>query len=166
MAGELTDRMGEALTALPATSRYDNPLDAAINQLVRISGSVKDAAARIGVHPDSLRRYRRGTRHPKDGGRAIVAALRSSAIRPGLQAAIRNGALGMSIRGDIVVSGDSRNRTIHPGRYIPGSTMDRIVRTWKKGDDTKAEKMLHNAIDKYYVNGIQIDTIEKVEFVP
>ncbi len=166
MAGELVDRMGEALTALPATSRYDNPFEAAINQLVRISGSVNAAAARIGVHPDSLRRYRRGARRPKDGGRAVIAALRSSAIRPGMQAAIRNGSLGMSIRGDIVVSGDSRNRTIHPGRYIPAGTMDRIVRTWKKGDDAKAEKMMYNALDKYYVNGIQLHTIEKVEFVP
>ena len=166
MAGELLDRMGEALTGLPATSRYDNPFEAAINQLVRISGSVNEAARRIGVHPDSLRRYRRGARRPKDGGRGIVAALRSSAIRPGMQAAVRNGSLGMSIRGDIVVSGDSRNRTIHPGRYIPGRTMDRIVTEWKKGDDAKAEKMLYNALDKYYVNGIQLDTIEKVEFVP
>lgn len=166
MSGALIDRMGEALTGLGALSRYEDPFQAAINQLVRVTGSVNAAAARIGIHPDSLRRYRRGARRPKDGGRGIVAALRSSAIRPGLQAAIRNGSLGMTIHGDITVSGDTRNRPIHPGRYIPGRTMDRIVTEWKKGDDTKAEKMMYNAIDKYYVNGIQIDTIEKVEFVP
>ncbi len=163
----MIDRFGEALTRLPALSRYADmdPMQAAINQLVRISGGVAAAAARIGIHPDSLRRYRRGARTPKDGGRSIINALRSSAIKPGLQANIRNGDAKMAIQGIIAVSGDSRQRTIHPGRYIPGRTMERVITEWKKGNDNKAEKMLYNAIDKYYVNGIQFNQIERVDFL-
>lgn len=163
---ELTDRTGEALTGRPALSRYDDPFVAAISQLVTICGSVVAAAALIGVHPDSLRRYRRGARTPKDGGRAIIAALRTSAIKPGLQSQIRAGTMKMSIKGTIAVSGDSRDRIIHPGRYIPGRVMERAVTAWKKGDDRQADKILHNAIEKYYVPGVRIQSVERVDFLP
>jgi hypothetical protein len=49
-----------------------------------------------------------------------------------------------------MVSNDERERTVHPGRFIPKAVMGRILAAWERVDDAKAEAMLINAIDRYY----------------
>jgi len=62
------------------------------------------------------------------------------------------------------VSGDSRRRTIHPGRVIPKTEIQKVLRNWSSGeDDTTVDSQILALIDRYYTPAAY-DRIERAWF--
>jgi hypothetical protein len=141
----------------------DQTIGRNIDVLVRLAGSGRAAARALGVAESTFRGWRHGVQ-PRSGQQAIVStARRLGALNTGqLAYALGDGSL--TIRGIIRVSRDVRERTVHPGRHIPSTTMARILRRWAAAeDDSKVERSLMRAIDHYY-QPLDFQTITGVWF--
>lgn len=159
---DLVDAMYVGLTGQPTDAGLT--FGDLLNRLVESTGSVKGTAGTLGVSTTTVSRWRRGVQRPKTGANVIRGALRRYLLKPGLERDIRNKTKTMRITGIVHVSKEARQRTINVGRYFPKQTITKIINTWLKGDDDKTSRMVWNAIDKYYLNDVDIDQITSVEF--
>jgi hypothetical protein len=159
--GELIDAMGEDLTDLPTAPSTTLSPFSNVELLVMATGSGRAAARALGVAESTLRGWRNGAR-PRRADQDIVAATRAHA-KPGRYRAAYQGDTSLAIDAVITVSGDTRKRTIHPGRNIPQRSIQAMLRAWKAGDDDRAEVMLLKAIDNYY-QPMRYDRINRVYF--
>lgn len=161
---ELIDAMGAALTG------RDEPdvglsFGRLIDRLADAAGSAAAAARLIGVSPTTFYRWRRGRQQPKVGSEIVRKELRKREVKPGLVADIKAKHKTLWIVGTVTVSNDTRpNRKCNVGKDIPKQTMSKILNRWFSGDDVGANRMLWNAIDKHYVEGIDIEQISYCEF--
>lgn len=162
---DLIEGMGQDLTGLhnvPSTalSAQEN-----IEILVAAIGSGRAAARALGVAESTLRGWRKGAR-PRRDNQLFVATTRGAAtarFRPDHYDDAYHGRKIMAIKGIIRVSNDARPRTAHVGREIPLRSMQGVLRAWSSGDDDKAERLLQNAIIRYYAS-LEFDAIERVWF--
>lgn len=132
--------------------------------LVSRAGSGAAAARLLGVSPTTLYRWRRGVQSPKTGANVLRRVLRRADLSPSRERQLRTGDLRLWITGRIIVSRDERVRTLRVGDYIPKAVHSRILTTWLSGADDRAEASLFRAIDKYYKDGLEIDTIDRMEY--
>lgn len=159
---ELIDAMGEALTNRSPDSGLG--IGGLIERLAAAAGSGSAAARLIGVAPVTFNRWLRGVQRPKVGEGIIRKALRAQLTPPALLADIKAKRRTLNIVGRIKISGDERVRTCDVGNYIPKGVMTRIINLWLAGSDDSANRRLWNAIDKYYVEGMDITQIDRCEF--
>ena len=159
----LIDAMGEALTGRPADS--GEGLSGLLDRLVDVARTRRAAAAILGVSETTFYRWRRGTQRPKIGPDVVRAALRRASLPPAKEKAVKSGTQRMVITGWFFVSNEPpRRRTLPVGDHIPTVKIRNVVNAWLKGDDTRADRLLTNAIDKHYTPGLGIDAIESVDF--
>lgn len=162
--GGLIRAVGQALMAPhPYIDGSDSPSYLA-GYITGLFGSGRAAARYLGVSESTLRGWRRG-RQPRIGQQAVLALARRAATYRSDGAywrAWQGGPGGeLTIRGVVVVSGDVRLRTVHPGRYIPRARMREVLTTWQDGDDARAEALLYSYMDQYYVP-MEFDSIDSV----
>lgn len=158
------DGVYEALTGQPS----DEGLDTAglIERLADVAGSGSKAARLVGVSPVTFNRWRRGVQRPKTGPNIFRRALRRALLSPQTEADVRGGRRRLVIVAlGVVVSNETRRRrTLRVGDHIPKPVMSRILTSWLTGDDEATHKRLWNAIDKYYLGGMEIGSVESVDF--
>lgn len=168
----IAEGFGGAASNGRAQESENSSLSAIIAELIRNTGSGKAAAAALGISPTTLYRWRNYAEDKEQGvkqkpadsmKRKMIAASRRAACAPAFERRIRSAATTLKIKGQICVSRDCRPRTIHP-TDIPGRKMGNILTSWLDGDDERAERLLWKAIDTHYVNGIEIDSIERMWF--
>lgn len=130
--------------------------------LVQLAGSGAAAARRLGVSPTTLYRWRRGTQQPRTGASVIDRAIRRATLDPELERDIKAKTRTMRIHGTVTISKDTRARKLDVGRHIPKRKTQNIINAWLSGDDARTGRLLWAAIDKHYVDGIEIDDITAV----
>jgi hypothetical protein len=158
--GQLIDELGNHLSGGTGWDLSDDPAQLA-DALADLYGSGRAAARALGVAESTFRAWRRGSRPKGDRRREMVSQLRRNMAPDRLAAAHGDGEL--AIRGRVTVSGDTRERVVHPGRFIPKPVMGRVLAAWERVDDARAEAMLVNAIDRYY-QPLAFDRIDEVWF--
>lgn len=152
MANTIIEAMSEALIGV----HVDDSMST-VDILDALRGPSAAANARsIGVPPSTFRGWLKGIT-PKIGKRALVAAVRRANLPPGLESDIRSGTRRMRITGWIIKSKDRRERTIRIGDHIPKPLISRTLTAWLAGRDQTADKLINNAITKYYMAGAGID---------
>ncbi len=150
-------------------------------EIVKGTGSQKAAADLIGVAPQTLRRWLKGTQVPgtpalaklKAAGRRVrLSRSREANIRTARQVPTKRNKYGvqlysdnrMKITGTFLVSSDERERTLDVGKHIPLDVMGTILDAWLAGDDTRAVAELQAAIREFYVADLEMLSISKIEF--
>lgn len=129
-----------------------------VRTVERSSGSQKTAAATLGVSPSTLRRWKAGTSKPRALGplqTAARAAIRRARLGPRKEKKIR-GAGPWSVTGVVVISSDSRRRTIQPGNDLPAGQLAPALDAYLRGDDLAAAAAVERAIDAF-VPGMHIE---------
>jgi transposase-like protein len=149
--GELVWAVGQALTGRFRPPSASLSAQQNVEALIEATGSGRAAARTLGVAESTLRGWRHGVK-PRGGNQPLVVAARAAlTAKTGELARARAGQTELAITGIIVVSSDSRKRTVHPGRYIPRSTINRILTMWSQAQpDDKVEAALLRAIDRWY----------------
>ena len=163
--GEFVEWMGSDLTGLARVPSADISVMENAEILARIMGSGRAAARALGVGESTFRGWRKGVQ-PRKGAGPIVQMARAAAVnrnRAHFQN-VMDGTDVVAIRGTVVVSGDTRDRTIHPGRDIPLVKIRNIVRAWLAGQDDRVDRLMMKAIDEHYVPGLQIGDVTGVWF--
>lgn len=167
---DLIDEMGRGLLGR-ATVNDASPMTAILAELVTAGGSGKGAARLMGVSDTTFYRWRnyatkaeRGIRQKPPEKRVLVAAIRKAGLTPELRKKITSKQISMKIRGMVVMSDDTRERTIHPGQYIPGQKMGILLSAWTSGDDERTDRLLNKYLDQHYAEGIEFDRIDWVRF--
>lgn len=155
MAGGLIDLMGESLMR----SRVPTTQAQGAEYLAARLGGGRAAARALGVAESTFRGWRGGVVSRKGIGARLATLARTMA--PGLAHARGDGSL--TITGIITVSSDTRERTIHPGRNIPGPIIRQALTRWVNGNDNTAEAIIYGAIDRYY-QPLEFDQIIRVWF--
>lgn len=132
--------------------------------LVDAMGSRRAAGRLLGIGESTLRGWQRGVKPRRDINMVQWArAAAGEAYRPGLYGEAYSGAKTLVVHGVVANSGDVRVRTIYPGRYIPRQSMQYILRAWSRGDDATANRVLNDAIGKWY-EGCDVQTMTGVWF--
>lgn len=152
--GQLIDLMGEYLMGQPVPATQQ---EAAWYLSGRLTG--RGAARALGVPESTLRGWRNGVTSRRGIGTRMVTLART--IAPHLAWARGDGSL--TIQGTITVSQDTRTRTIHPGRQIPGPIIRSALTRWVNGNDNTAEAIILGAIDRYY-QPMEFDQLTRVWF--
>jgi len=163
MASELLEGMYRALTGRRHTDER-TPFGELLADLVDMAGSGRAAAALLGISPTTLYRWRAGRQRPKMGRGVLARAIRRGRLSRALEAAVRRKERTLRITGWITISRDRRARTINVGMHFPTRTIGNILNAWLAADDDRADRLLWSAIDRYYVQDLEIDEIEGVEF--
>lgn len=134
--------------------------------LISLGGSKAAAARIVGVSPTTMYRWVAGTQKPGRGRthKVLAQITRRAALTPARETAARSALKGLAIHGTISVSETSSNRTIRVGPWIPKGILTRIFNQWMKGNDSKSDSMLRNAVEKYYKAGMHIGDITAVTF--
>jgi hypothetical protein len=148
---DLVTAFSRALTDAQAYPSEDRSPRFNVEIIVAASGGSGRAAGRyLGVAESTLRGWRKGVT-PRRSNRELASAARQAVGEhwPAFSDAYHGERI-LAISGTIRVSGDTRRRTIYPGRNIPLRVMQSILRTWLSGDDKKTEDQLYHAIDVYY----------------
>jgi DNA-binding transcriptional regulator YdaS (Cro superfamily) len=159
----LIDDVGTALTGRDPDSGAS--FGALLDRLAGLAGSGSKAARVIGVNPTTFNRWRRGVMRPKGGDGVVRRAIRKQEVPTGLLADIKAKRKTLKIVGTVSVSNDKRRgRKCDVGAHIPKGVMTRILNLWFAGDDEKANSMLWTAIDKHYVEGMDIESVDYCEF--
>lgn len=147
----LIDHVGFDLAGRASLSTRDSQADALA--LTRIHGSGRAAARWLGVPETTFRGWRKGIAPKGEAADMLAQAARDNEVEEhdpaGFDEAVK-GNTELVIRGVFTSSSDTRVRTIHPGRVIPRQTMARVLKTWRDGEDDKAERQLLRAIKDYY----------------
>ncbi|MFB9608678.1 telomere-protecting terminal protein Tpg [Streptomyces roseofulvus] len=119
MSGEIADAL-ERAAQKQFTQDPPKTIQARINYLMRQLGTTKAVAAEIGVTPDSVNRYRRGTRRnpPADIAARIDAAVRAR-WQPGVRRRARKQAItrGVTIETRARFGYKAAARTTDDGRF-------------------------------------------------
>jgi hypothetical protein len=166
MATEIADAMGVDLTGMGRVPSERLSVMENAQILARLAGSGRAAARALGVAESTLRGWRRGVQ-PRTVPTSLVTLGRALAVqsnRPEHMAQVMAGGRLLTIRGVVVVSGDARLRTIHPGRDIPLVKIRNIVRAWAAGQDDRVDRLTVNAINHHYAPGMDIGSVEWVTF--
>lgn len=126
-------------------------------------GSGRKAAKALGIPESTLRAWRKGAKPRHDPAPKFKATGRSNPPpgSPFWMAWTGQGEL--VIKGVIRVSGDIRDRTIHPGRQIPRSIIRAALSAYQRGEDDLVGSILLRAIDSYY-QPMKFETVERVYF--
>jgi len=156
----LIEALGDELTD-GANPHPDLGIHANLEILVTQLGSGRAAARFLGVAESTLRGWRRGV-NPRGRSAEIFLAARNASLGTQWKAGY-DGTGELAIKGRIRVSNDFRDRTIHHGRVIPIELMRRILTTWRRGSDARAEALLYGAIDRYY-QPVEFIDIERAWF--
>lgn len=161
------DALYIALTGRPPTTA-DMGFPVLLAELVHRTGSGAAAARALGVSPTTFYRWRGGRQTPRTGAGAVARAIRRASLSPDLEADIRAQRKTMRITGTVVVSSDRRRgRTIdlrNARPPIPTRKIANIVNSWLAADDARAERLSYRVIDQHYVEGMDFDSIEEIEF--
>ena len=147
---DLITAVGQDLTGHSVPPGPGRSLLGNLEVLVATLGSLRAAGRYLGIGESTLRGWRKGVTPRRDPGVVAQAARAAAVAQRGVYRDAFRGHKTLSIIGQITVSSDSRIRTVHPGRFIPTGTIQRILRTWAAGDDARAEASLYRAIDRYY----------------
>jgi transcriptional regulator with XRE-family HTH domain len=149
------------------------------SEMMRRYGSTRRIADAVGVSRRTVQRWLRGQQEAKNTRRARTAdalenAQRAARVTPGRASqwaasatapgAGRTGAGGLSIYGTIRVSDDERDRWINPGTRIPQGDLDDFARVFAQQGPDAAADMLHGLIDQHYCAGMEIITVEIIDF--
>lgn len=140
------------------------PFGELLGRLIGLAGTKKAAAEILGVSPTTVYRWSTGRQKPKTGSTVLARAIRRLSLKPDLERDIRNKTKVMRISGLVHVSDDVRTRTLNVGRYIPARKIGNVLNAWLDADDTRASRLLWKAIDTHYAEGIEIDTVTRVDF--
>jgi hypothetical protein len=117
----------------------------------------------LGIPESTLRAWRKGVKPRRDPTPVFKRTGRSAAAGGAAFQAAWSGSGELAVKGVIRVSGDIRDRTIHPGRQIPRSVIRAALSAWENGDDEVAGNTLLRAIDTYYAP-MAFETIDRVYF--
>lgn len=160
----LAEAFYEALVGQP--SDEGDSFVGLLDRLAGVAGGKGKAAGLLGVNASTFYRWRTGRQRPKTGEDAVRRVLRRALLTPAREKEVKKKAVTLTIVGvNVEVSADLRpKRNLHVGRQIPASSMARIVNHWKLGNDDKVSEALWRAIDKHYVDGMEIDDFEKAYF--
>jgi hypothetical protein len=170
---ELADAITVAMTDRDPAVSEESSLSEILSALVDAAGSGNAAAALLGISGTTFYRWRnyadqseKGIRQaPKQGRRTMVAALRSLDVQPARRRAVKQGDLKMVIRATVSISNDrGRTRNLNVGDNVTAHRMGYVIRSWEAGNDDNAERLLLKAIDEDYAPGLEIDSVEYVEF--
>jgi hypothetical protein len=155
VSDDLIRLMGEDLAggSVPDTARD------AMHTIVGIVGTIAGAARILGVPRSTFRGWLTG-RQPRLPRQALQAAVRGVLIavrgRTDHYNAAYAGRIRLRIAGTVIVSSDSRPRTLRVGEHIPMITMRNIIRAWASGDDDAASRLLRRAIARHYQRNLDI----------
>lgn len=129
-------------------------------ELERAHGGSKAAAARAaGVSPETWRRWRNGSQHPRKARlEGLEAAVRRSRLRPGRQARLSSHRPAIALSARVRKSEDSRDRTIDLGALAEPGFMDALMDAYLAGDEARQEELLEGLLDEY-VPGMEVEQI-------
>lgn len=142
----------------------------------RRTGGPKEAAAALGVSPGTYRRWLSGKQKPSaKNANKILVAERRARLKPGREANLRGrktintkkGPKGHSLvltAKTRVSSEKERDRILPVGEYIPATVVGSMIDAWLIGDDRAAIAQLESAIAVYYVQDMEILSIESMDF--
>ncbi len=123
------------------------------------------AAAALGIHPSTLRRWSAGSTSPRANRPVLINAARAARRRalmgPRKEKKLR-GKPDWSLTGRIYVRsgkdprGDDRRRTIDVGAECPTGALGPAVDAFLAGDDPAAAEAVAGLIDTHYVAGMAV----------
>lgn len=181
IGGQIQDALYTGISRRQASAE-DRPPARQAADLVKAAGSQVAAAALIGVGPQTLRRWLKGTQAPTGANVGkLLAAGRAARLAPGREANLRaqkrvpagkdrqgrtkysNNR--MALTGTVRVSGDVRTRTLNVGEYIPADVIGELLDRWKAGDDQGAAELLLGAVHEFYLADAVLESVDSIEFV-
>lgn len=166
---EMSEAVYRALSGgrSPATELRGLGVPELVRAVESASGSQRAAAARLGVSPSTLRRWKAGSHRPRGLAglqAAAKAALRRGRMGPRREAKLRG--LGpWSITGVVVISADTRRRTVQPGRELPEGHLSPAVDAYLRADDLGAAEVVERAIDQF-IPGMHLVDVEAIRLGP
>ena len=152
-----------------------------VKELIHAAGTIKNAAAMLGVSSTTFSRWRnyaegreRGVKQkPKTSTKAMVAAIRRAQLNAGKEAEIRNQRINIVIDADARVSETTVRQKIHlkscedRGRLatsMPNDAIGEVMDLWLEGEDALADETLGEIISDYYVDGMEVEIVHNISF--
>jgi hypothetical protein len=169
----------QALTGKSPRSAERASTQQKTQDLMKRYGSTRRVAEEVGVSQRTVQKWLKGVQEAKNTRRSANAdklhrAHRAARITPGRAAQFKGAAAapeagatgigGLSLFGTIRVSQDRRDRWINPGAKIPAGELDHVVDTMAAQGPEAAAGQLNDLIDRYYVQGMVVETIEAIEY--
>lgn len=179
---DLIDALTMAITGRPPINESSDVADI-IHELVKAAGSAKAAGALFGVKDTTFYRWRNHV-EGRDKGvkqdplknhskRELISGLRRAQLPKAKERRLKTRQDDLAITGTMTVSNDKGVRqTIHlrrggdVGRLgvpMPNEVAAKIIDLWLDGNDSACDEELRDAVDKYYVAGMEIDDTESIE---
>ena len=130
--------------------------------LVGDKSSARKIADALGVHPDTVRRWKRGARPTLNAD--LAAAYRRAKLSPKREARVRNGEFRM--RATVRASNKKHTQNMNLGAVLEGlgrSVGDELADAYLEGDEKLAD-VLNDLVDEYSGGiGMEIVNIESLE---